>query len=349
MTQLDDMQYFLANAWWLGLGVAMLLYIILDGADLGAGIFGLVVGDHDERGAIMAAMAGTWDANETWLIVAGGILFGTFPFVYGSAFHYLMVPMAFVLWGVMSRAVAIEFRHLASEKWQRFTDWVFGLSSLTVTFFGGMSVGALLQGFPLVHEEGKLPYYAGGAFDFVSAFSIWTGIAACVAVTLSGVLFVRARFEKTERIRQDAARWTATIFWLAIGSVLITLVWSAAIFDWARSTWFGPHFWLWGIFGLVALWCIEQVRRDTLKDRDLAAILWYNGAVLILGLGMLITLHPWLVPGTWTIREGASPQVSLITFTMTMGGFLPVMVMYNWYQIWVFRARISKLVAYEHH
>lgn len=346
MDMLTHTQYFLAIAWWLALGVSVLLYIVLDGADLGAGIFSLFVGDHQERGAIMSAMAGTWDANETWLIVAGGILFGTFPFVYGSAFHYLMVPLAFVLWGVMSRAVALEFRHHASRRWQVFTDRVFGIASLAVTFFGGIAVGASLQGFALTRVPGRVPAFTGGALEFISPFAIWTGIAACVAVTLSGVLFVRARFEKSEPIRQDAARWTAAIFWLAMGVVAITVIWSSLIFDWARAKWFGPHFWVWWLFGAVALFCIEQMRRDTLKDRDLAAILWFNGAALILGFGMLLTLFPWLVPHTWTIAEGASPQVSLITFTLTMAGFLPVMIMYNLYQIWVFRARISKLVDY---
>nr|WP_241964839.1 cytochrome d ubiquinol oxidase subunit II [Tatumella ptyseos] len=100
MDMLTHTQHFLIIAWWLAFGVSVLLYIALDGADLGAGIFSLFVRDHDERGAIMTAMAGTWDANETWLIVAGGIMFGTFPFVYGSAFSYLMVPMALVLWAL---------------------------------------------------------------------------------------------------------------------------------------------------------------------------------------------------------------------------------------------------------
>jgi cytochrome bd ubiquinol oxidase subunit II len=349
MDVLSHTQQFLAIAWWLALGVSVLLYIALDGADLGAGIFSLFIKDHDEKSAIMGAMAGTWDANETWLIVAGGILFGTFPFVYGSAFSYLMIPLALVLWGIMSRAVALEFHHLASPRWQRFSEWVFGFASLAVTFFGGMSVGASLQGFELDKPAIGVPHYVGGAFNFMSAFSVWTGVAACIAMTLSGVLFVRARFEKAEPIRQDAARWTAVVFWLAIASVVVTVVWSAALFDWARAKWFGPNFWIWGLFGIVALICIEQVRRDTLKDKDLAAILWFNAAALILGVGMLLTMFPWLVPNTWTIWAGASPQVSLITFTMTMGGFLPVMIMYNWYQIWVFRGRVSKLVAYAGH
>ena len=65
-------------------------------------------------------------------------------------------------------------------------------------------------------------------------------------------------------------------------------------------------------------------------------------------LAMMVTMLPWLVPGTWTIYAAASPSVSLVTFTLAMGGFLPVMLAYNWYQIWVFRARISKLTGYGH-
>jgi cytochrome d ubiquinol oxidase subunit II len=74
MDMINSSQHFLIIAWWLALGISVILYIALDGADLGAGIFSLFVRDHEERGAIMAAMAGTWDANETWLIVAGGIM-----------------------------------------------------------------------------------------------------------------------------------------------------------------------------------------------------------------------------------------------------------------------------------
>ena len=113
-----------------------------------------------------------------------------------------MIPLALVLWGILTRAVALEFRHLAEARSRRFTDWAFGISSLTVTFFGGMCVGAVLQGFPLTSVPDEVPTYVGGALRFVSAFSIWTGIAAVIAVCLSGGLFVRARFESGEPIRE---------------------------------------------------------------------------------------------------------------------------------------------------
>jgi len=187
MDGLTQIQAIITFAWWIALSLSVVLYVILDGADLGAGVFSLFVRNPHERGAIMSAMAGTWDANETWLIVAGGVLFATFPFVYGSAFNYLMVPLALALWGMITRAVALEFRHLADAHWQRFSDFAFGFSSLVVAFFGGMALGAVMQGFPLTHEPGTVPTYVGGALRFISPFSIWTGISSVIAVTLGGV------------------------------------------------------------------------------------------------------------------------------------------------------------------
>ncbi|MBV1838738.1 MULTISPECIES: cytochrome d ubiquinol oxidase subunit II [Acetobacter] len=346
MDGLSHIQSIVTFAWWIALDLSVLLYILLDGADLGAGVFSLFVRDHHERGAIMSAMAGTWDANETWLIVAGGVLFGTFPFVYGSAFSYLMVPLALALWGMITRALSLEFRHLAETPWQRFSDVCFGVSSLVVAFFGGMAVGAILQGFPLTNTPGTVPTYVGGALRFISPFSIWTGIAAVLAVALSGVLFIRARFEHGEPIREQAARWTGTIFYLALAAVAITVVINAVIFPWAANKWFGSHFWVWGLVLLAVVFVAFKMREASRQDRDVAAILWFNLAVAIMAVAMMVTVYPWIVPGTWTIYAGASPAVSLVTFTLAMGGFFPVMLMYNAYQIWVFRARITALAAY---
>jgi cytochrome bd ubiquinol oxidase subunit II len=346
MDGLSHIQTVVTFAWWLALDLSVLLYILLDGADLGAGVFSLFVRSHHERGAIMSAMAGTWDANETWLIVAGGVLFGTFPFVYGSAFSYLMVPLALTLWGIITRALALEFRHLAETPWQRFSDICFGVSSLVVAFFGGMAVGALLEGYPLTNTPGEVQTYVGGSLRFISPFSVWTGIAAVVAVTLAGVLFIRARFEHGEPIREQAAGWTQTIFYLALAAVAVTVVINASIFPWAARKWFGPHFWVWGLVLLVVVFVAFKMREASREDRDIAAILWFNLAVAIMAVSMMVTVYPWIVPHTWTIYTGASPAVSLFTFTLAMGGFFPVMLMYNAYQIWVFRARISALAAY---
>ncbi|MGZ2488132.1 cytochrome d ubiquinol oxidase subunit II [Rhizobium pisi] len=348
MDILTQTQHYLALAWWLALCASVLFYVGLDGADLGAGIFSLFVRDEDERGAIMAAMAGTWDANETWLMVAGGIMFGTFPFVYGSAFSYLLVPLALVLWGILSRAVALEFRHLADGGHRRLADLAFGLGSLVTTFFGGMAIGAVLKGFQLTHTPGHVPAYVGGALTFISPFSVWVGIASVVAMLLSGLLYVRARFAHGEPIREQAAKWSNRLFPLAVLTVIVTLIWSATTFEWARARWFGPAGWVFPVMLVVTVFCVVKSVVAMSRDRDLAAMMWYEASAVVMGAAAMATMFPWIVPGTWTIYTGATPSISLITFTLTMGGFLPIMVAYNAYQIWVFRGRITKFASYHH-
>jgi cytochrome d ubiquinol oxidase subunit II len=343
MNDVAQLHTFFVHAWWFAMGFALMMYIILDGADLGAGIFSLFVRDHRERGAIMATMAGTWDANETWLVVAGGIMFGTFPLVYGSAFHYLMLPMVIVLWSIMMRAVSLEFRH-HSDQTQWLWDGLFGLGSLTTVFFAGMSMGATLKGFPLSNDQ--VPTYVGGLLRFISPFSVWTGVGAVIAAALAGSLFIRARFEHTEDIRVRAARWVNGTFYLALAAVIITAGWSLALFDWVRDKWLGPYIWVWILLGLVVVFATFRMRRATHQERDLAAILWLNAAIAVMWLSMMFTMLPWVVPHTWTVDSGSSPSESLFTFTLAMASFLPVMIVYNWYQIWVFRARINKLTGY---
>ncbi|MES1936026.1 cytochrome d ubiquinol oxidase subunit II [Salinisphaera hydrothermalis] len=344
-TDISDLRLFVIYAWWFALGFSLLLYIMLDGADLGAGVFSLFVRDPDARGGVMAAMAGTWDANETWLVVAGGVLFGTFPLVYGSAFHYLLVPLVIVLWSIMMRAIALEFRHHANRSTQLW-DGLFGVASLTTLFFAGMAMGAVLEGYPLT--SGPVPTYAGGMWRFVSPFSVWTGIGAVIAASLAGSLFVRARFERTEDIRKQAAVWVDRSFYASLVAVVVTVVWSLLKFPWAAEKWLGPYVWAWALVAVAVVYTVFRMRRSSRLGRDLFAILWLNAAIAIMWLAMMVTMLPWLVPNTWTIYAAASPSVSLVTFTMAMGGFLPVMLVYNWYQIWVFRARISKLTGYGH-
>jgi cytochrome d ubiquinol oxidase subunit II len=127
---------------------------------------------------------------------------------------------------------------------------------------------------------------------------------------------------------------------------VITIVFSAAIFPWAAHKWFGPDCWIWAIVLLAVIVAAVNMRLAANHEKDLKAMIWFIIALAIMSIAFMVTLYPWLVPGTWTIYSGASPAVSLFTFTLAMGGFIPVMIMYNAYQIWVFRGRISALTAH---
>ncbi|ACX96130.1 cytochrome d ubiquinol oxidase subunit II [Halothiobacillus neapolitanus] len=331
--------------WWVLIGLFVVLYIILDGADLGSGIYSLFNSDSEERGAIMASMAGTWDANETWLVVAGGAIFGTFPLAYGSLFHYLMIPLMVVLWGIIIRAVSLEFHHY-SKRSRALWDWGFGIGSLVTTFGAGVCLGAFLQGFQMT--TGQVPTFGGGALDFLTPFSILTGFTAVIAASLAGGAYLRARFDRSTEIYAKALKWTDLMFYLALVAIMITVVWTFIQFSWARDKWIGPYWWAYVIAGAIVLFATWSMRKASREQRDITAMIWLASIVFINFATMMATLYPWFVPGTMTIYDAANPSNSLSAFSYAMLGFVPVMLSYNFYQAWVFRARLHKLAGYAH-
>ena len=341
----------LSFAWALALALSVGIYLILDGADLGAGILSMLYNDSQTRSAIMASMASTWDANETWLVVAGGILFGGFPFVYGSVFSYLLLPLMVMLLAIILRAIALEFHHHANRS-RRWWGWSFGIGSLFVAFSTGMAGGAVLDGVPLTTEVvtyaggGILHVFKGSLFDFISPFSLWTGVVGVITALLAGSLYLRARFQKTCPLHQHVKRWVNISFYLLVAALLITGVWSYARFPWVAAKWGGSHPWLWGLAAMWIVFILYQLYQATRQGRDMVAMGWFALAIASI-LGVLgATLYPWLVPGSWTIYNGSDPSLSLVSFTLAMGGFIPVILVYNWYQLWVFRARISSMGTY---
>ncbi|OCX74026.1 cytochrome D ubiquinol oxidase subunit II [Acidithiobacillus thiooxidans] len=351
----------LSTWWWLLLCLSFLFYIGLDGADLGAGVFALFAKDEQERAAIMASMAGVWDANETWLVVAGGVIFGAFPLVYGSTFNYLLIPLAFALWGIISRAIAFEFHGHATRS-KKSWGLAFALGSLLAPFGAGVALGATLQGFPMQHGialEGvaaahasafdAIPHFSGGPFSFLSPFSIWTGIGAVIAGGLAGGLYLCARFDHEDPIYKRAVKWTNLFSLLALGAIVITLIWSYAIFPWVSAKWTGPYWWVWLIWILFILFFAYKSMMAHSSRQDFAALLWGEGVVALMWFAMWATMFPYIVPETWTIAQAANPTDSIAVFTLFMTGFFPIMVGYNAYQIWVFRGRTTKMATYSGH
>src|SRR5438270_9180810 len=170
----------MAMFWVSLLAISILLYVLLDGLDLGVGLlFGLARGEA-RRGAMLSAVAPIWDGNETWLVVTAVILWGAFPVVYATLLSAFYLPLIVMLLGLILRGVAFEFRY-KTERMRWIWDISFAGGSLFAAFIQGLMVGALVEGLPISNG-----HYVGGEFGWLSPFALICGVGLCLGYALLG-------------------------------------------------------------------------------------------------------------------------------------------------------------------
>jgi cytochrome bd ubiquinol oxidase subunit II len=199
--------------------VALMLagYLVLDGFDLGAGILNLGIAHDDaERRSVLATVGPVWDGNEVWLLAAGGTLYFAFPMLYASGFSGFYLPLMIVLWLLILRGVAIEFRnHIPGLVWAPFWDGLFSFSSALLALFLGAALGNVVRGVPLTASEFFFEplwtdFRLGPPTGILDWFTILTGLAAYFALAQHGAMWVALKTEGTVSRR---ARLCANISW----------------------------------------------------------------------------------------------------------------------------------------
>ena len=214
--------------WFCMLALMLAGYVVFDGFDLGAGAIHLVAARTlDERKLIIRSIGPVWDGNEVWLLAAGGTLFFSFPTLYASSFSGFYLPLMIVLWLLILRGIAIEFRnHVDSPAWTPFWDVVFSAASLLLIVVYGAALGNVVRGVPL-DAEGRFfePLWTdlrvGANAGILDWYTITVGLAALAALVLHGSLWV---YMKTEGRLQLRAGAIARYAWVAVGllTALIT-------------------------------------------------------------------------------------------------------------------------------
>src|SRR5215469_2371443 len=205
--------------WFILVAWMLIMYILLDGFDLGAGIIHLLVAHSNrERRLVLLAIGPVWDGNEVWLIAAGGTLFFSFPLLYASSFSGFYLPLIIVLWLLMGRGVAIELRsRIADPVWISFWDGIFFLSSSLLAIFFGVALGNVIRGVPL-NSQGYFfeplwtdfnPFSANtGILDW---YTILTGLLAFAVLLTHGANYIAV---KTEGVLNERARRISLVGWL---------------------------------------------------------------------------------------------------------------------------------------
>ena len=303
------------------IGVAILMYVVLDGFDLGVGILFPFATDEGARDTMINSVAPVWDGNETWLILGGGGLLVFFPVAYSIALPAFYIPVMAMLFALIFRGVTFEFRHQAhtsTHLWNRSFFW----GSLIAAFMQGVLLGALVQG---VEVEGVR--YAGGMFDWLTPFSILTGIGVVAGYGLLGATWL---IYKTEGHVQDWARSSATVLGggtlIAMAAVsvmtpipLLTLTLAVSLF--------------WSIF----------------SKRELLPFLSSIGLFVLGFSGIAISLYPNIIPPSVAVWDAVAPRSSVIFALVGVAVVLPMVLLYTVYAYSVFHGKASEHGGYAHH
>ncbi len=207
----------LATIWAFIIAFAVFVYVVMDGFDLGLGILFPLFPDKADRDVIMNSVAPVWDGNETWLVLGGGGMMAAFPLAYAVLMPALYTPMIAMLIGLIFRGVAFEFRWRTTQSERNRWDLAFAGGSWLATLAQGIALGAILQG---VHVEGR--HYAGGWWDWLTPFSILTGLALVVGYALLGATWLVLKTEGELRDKAYGLSWSLLFAMLgAIGAVSI--------------------------------------------------------------------------------------------------------------------------------
>jgi cytochrome bd ubiquinol oxidase subunit II len=324
----------LATIWAFIIAFAVFVYVVMDGFDLGLGILFPLFPAKADRDVIMNSVAPVWDGNETWLVLGGGGMMAAFPLAYAVLMPALYTPVIAMLLGLVFRGVAFEFRWRTRRE-RNLWDIAFAGGSLLAALAQGVALGAILQG---VHVEGR--HYGGGWWDWLTPFSILTGLALVIGYALLGATWLVMKTEGDLRERAYHLSW---IFLIAmLGAIGVVSIVTPFLHVQYTQRWFS-----WPNVILTAPVPIAVAGVSALLLRSLARKYDYQPFLLSLTLfalsyaGLGISMYPYIVPQSITIWQAASPEKSQLFMLFGVAVLIPLILGYTAWAYWVFRGKVN--------
>ncbi len=330
----------LANFWAAVLALAILLYVVLDGFDLGVGILFGFTRDEAQRRHMLATISPIWDGNETWLVLSVAALFAAFPVVYALLLSAFYLPFSLMLAALILRGVAFEYRHKAGARMRGVWDLGFAAGSVVATFMQGSVVGALVSGLPV----GIDARYAGsGVLDWISPFAALCGVGLCLGDALLGAawLILKSEGELRERCYR-LLPWllAAVLAFLAFAFAAALAIDLRVMHRWIERPWL-VAFPALGLLAVAAMLLGIRHRRDA--GPFAAATVIFGAAFATLAVSFL----PYMVPFSITITQAAAPQSSLSFIFWGAGAVvLPLILVYTITVYAVFKGKVRPGAEY---
>lgn len=318
---------------WAGIiGFGIMMYVLMDGFDLGQGILFPFAPNEKARDKMMNSVAPVWDGNETWLVLGGAGLLAAFPLVYSVFLPALYIGVFLLLAGLIFRGVAFEFRFKAKTS-KHLWSWSFSVGSIVASFAQGAVVGAYIQGF---ETEGFV--YSGGPLDWLSVFTILTGLGLVVGYALLGSTWL---IMKTDgEVQEWAYKITPKLLVAFLVMFAIVCVYTPYIDESVMSRWFDEISLLW-IIPVLVIYCAYVVYRSVKKQSDGMPFVATMGIFLFSYVGLLASKWPYIVPPKFTIWDAASSYNSQLFLLIGFLFVIPIVLGYTSWSYWVFRGKVK--------
>ncbi|MFC4253491.1 cytochrome d ubiquinol oxidase subunit II [Sinimarinibacterium flocculans] len=324
-------------------------YVILDGFDLGVGILFPLIPDDAMRDTAINSIAPVWDGNETWLILGGAVLFAAFPVVYAVALSAFYIPIMLLLFALIFRGVAFEFRFKATRSknwWSR----AFTGGSTLAAFAQGLLLGGILEGVttgPGPQGSGIALEFAGASFDWLTPFSVITGLGVVGGYALLGATWLNMKTEDGLRDWSRAAARKA--LYVSLLALAVVSLYTPLKFDYIAERWFADMHWLSLSPVPLATAVVAFSLYRELKAGSHYPPFFYAIALFLFGyLGIGISLWPHILPPALTVHNAAAPEQSQVFVLVALSITLPMVLIYTVYAYWVFRGKVEAGAGYTH-
>ncbi len=326
----------IATVWAGLLAFAVLAYVVLDGFDLGVGMLFALEPEPGDRDTMVNTIAPMWDGNETWLVLGGQGLLAVFPAAYAVIMPALYPAILGLLFGLIFRGVAFEFRFRAQTKaGRRLWDLSFFAGSLVAALCQGLTLGGLLQGIRMVDGQ-----YAGGWFDWLTPFTVLCGVAVVVGYAWLGACWLIWR---TDERLQERSRHTASVLGAATLLLIVAVsLWTPFLNSTFEHRWFG---WPGILFtapvpvlvALLAATFAVAIRHN----HHLTPFLCALGIFVLCFAGLGVSLYPLIVPPSMTIWQAAAPRASQSFVLVGAVVLVPLICLYSGFSYWIFRGKVQ--------
>lgn len=328
------MDFDISFVWAIIIFFGVMMYVVMDGFDLGIGMLYPFVPEQAQRDVMMNTVAPVWDGNETWLVLGGAGLFAAFPLAYSVILSALYLPLILMLLGLIFRGVAFEFRFKAHDHERHIWDKAFIGGSLVAAFFQGVTLGAYIDGIQMTGLA-----FSGDAFDWLAPFPLFTGVGVVIAYSLLGCSWL---IWKTEgELQQRMLQVAVPLAWLILVAIGIISIWTPLAHAEIAARWFTLPNLLWFspvplLVAIVMFLLLRAIRRG----HDLAPFLYALCLIFLGYIGLAISLWPNIIPPDVTIWQAAAPRQSQVFTLVGTLVIIPLILSYTAWSYYVFRGKV---------